>query len=128
MKQQKKIHRIYLDAELNLDSYTCNTELSHRILNVLRIKNNETLSIFNHREEYLATVSIDKKHVILNLTEKIINKDDESRTVTLGVSIVNMKLMDLIIQKSVELGVTNFSPIYTQEVNIKVKITSWIIG
>ena len=39
MKQQKKIHRIYLDAELNLDSYyNCNTELSHRILNVLRIK------------------------------------------------------------------------------------------
>ena len=120
MKQQKKIHRIYLDAELNLDSYTCNTELSHRILNVLRIKNNETLSIFNHRgEEYLATVSIDKKHVILNLTEKIINKDDESRTVTLGVSIVNMKLMDLIIQKSVELGVTNFSPIYTQRSQYK---------
>ena len=54
MKQQKKIHRIYLDAELNLDSYTCNTELSHRILNVLRIKNNETLSIFNHREKNIS--------------------------------------------------------------------------
>ena len=68
MKQQKKIHRIYLFDELKSDTYTCSIELSHRILNVLRIKNDETISVFNHkREEYLSTVSIDGKHVVLNL-------------------------------------------------------------
>ena len=120
MKQQKKIHRIYLSDEFKSDTYTCSIELSHRILNVLRIKNDETLSVFNHkRQEYLATVSNDGKHVILNLIEEIKIKNNDSRIITLGVSIINMKLMDLIIQKSVELGVTNFSPIYTQRSQYK---------
>ena len=120
MKQQKKIHRIYLSDEFKSDTYTCSIELSHRILNVLRIKNDETLSVFNHkRQEYLATVSNDGKHAILNLIEEIKIKNNDSRIITLGVSIINMKLMDLIIQKSVELGVTNFSPIYTQRSQYK---------
>ncbi len=120
MKQQKKIHRIYLATQFKSDRYTCSIDLSHRILNVLRIKNNETISIFNHkREECLSSVSIDGKQVILNLKEKIINKDNQTRIIRLGVSIINMKLMDLIIQKSVELGVTNFSPIYTKRSQYK---------
>ena len=129
MKQQKKIHRIYLANEFKSDKYTCSIDLSHRILNVLRIKNNETISIFNHKgQEYLAKVSIHGKCVILNLKEKIINKNNESRKIRLGVSVINMKLMDLIIQKSVELGVTNFSPIYTkrsQYKNVDKKMDHW---
>ena len=120
MKQQKKIHRIYLTTEFKSDRYTCSLDLSHRILNVLRIKNNETISIFNHkRQEYLSSVSINGKYVVLNLKEEVINKDNESRMIRLGVSIINMKLMDLIIQKSVELGVTDFSPIYTKRSQYK---------
>ena len=120
MKQQKKIYRIYLAADFKSANHICSIEVSHRILNVLRIKNNETLCVFNHkRQEYLATISIDGKHVVLNLKEEITNKDDKSKMITLGVSIVNMKLMDLIIQKSVELGVASFCPVYTQRSQYK---------
>ena len=49
MKQQKKIHRIYLATDLKSDVHRCSTDLSHRILNVLRIKNNEAISIFNNK-------------------------------------------------------------------------------
>ena len=129
MKQQKKIHRIYLARDLNSGQHKCSVDLSHRILNVLRIKNNETLSIFNHKgQEYLSKVSVDGKQVVLNLSEEIISSVNSTKIIRLCVSIINMKLMDLIIQKSVELGVTNFIPIYTQRSqykNVDKKMDHW---
>ena len=128
MKQQK-IHRIYLARDLKSGLHKCSVDLSHRILNVLRIKNNATLSVFNHKgQECLSTVSVDGKQVVLNLSEVITSGDNNSRMIRLCVSIINMKLMDLIIQKSVELGVTNFIPMYTQRSqykNVDKKLDHW---
>ena len=129
MKQQKKIHRIYLATDLKSDMHKCSMDLSHRILNVLRIKNNETISIFNNKgQECLSRVSIEGKQVILNLSKQIKSRINKSIIIRLCVSIINMKLMDLIIQKSVELGVTNFIPIYTQRSqykNVDKKLDHW---
>ena len=129
MKQQKKIHRIYLARDLKSNIHRCSVDLSHRILNVLRIKNNETISIFNHEgRECLCKVSIEGKQVVLNLSEDITSVVNKSKIIRLCVSIINMKLMDLIIQKSVELGVTHFIPIYTQRSqykNIDKKLDHW---
>ena len=129
MKQQKKIHRIYLASDLKSNIHRCSVDLSHRILNVLRIKNNETISIFNHeRQECLCKVSIEGKQVILNLSEEISSMVNKSKIIRLCVSVINMKLMDLIIQKSVELGVTHFIPIYSQRSqykNVDKKLDHW---
>ena len=129
MKQQKKIHRIYLATDFKSDVHRCSMDLSHRILNVLRIKNNETISIFNNKgQECLSRISIEKKRVVLNLSKEIKSEINTSKKISLCVSIINMKLMDLIIQKSVELGVTNFIPIYTlrsQYKNVDKKLDHW---
>ena len=129
MKQQKKIHRIYLATDFKSDVHRCSVDLSHRILNVLRIKNNETISIFNNKgQECLSRVSIEEKQVVLNLSKEIRSGIDRSKKISLCVSIINMKLMDLIIQKSVELGVTNLIPIYTQRSqynNVDKKLDHW---
>ena len=129
MKQQKKIHRIYLATDFKSDVHRCSMDLSHRILNVLRIKNNEAISIFNNKgQEYLSRVSIEEKQVVLNLSKEIKSGINKSKKINLCVSIINMKLMDLIIQKSVELGVTSFIPIYTQRSqykNVDKKLDHW---
>ena len=129
MKQQKKIHRIYLAIDFKSNVHRCSMDLSHRILNVLRIKNNEAISIFNNKgQECLSRVSIEDKQVVLNLSKEIKSGTDRSKKISLCVSIINMKLMDLIIQKSVELGVTNFIPIYTQRSqynNVDKKLDHW---
>ena len=129
MKQQKKIHRIYLAKDLKSNIHRCSMDLSHRILNVLRIKNNETISIFNHEgRECLCKVSIEGKQVVLNLSEDITSVVNKSKIIRLCVSVINMKLMDLMIQKSVELGVTHFIPIYTQRSqykNVDKKLDHW---
>ena len=129
MKQQKKIHRIYLATDLKSDMHKCSMDLSHRILNVLRIKNNEAVSIFNNKgQECLSRVSIEEKQVVLNLSKEIKSEINRPKKISLCVSIINMKLMDLIIQKSVELGVTSFIPIYTQRSqykNVDKKLDHW---
>ena len=129
MKQQKKIHRIYLATDFKSNVHRCSMDLSHRILNVLRIKNNETISVFNNKgQEYLSIVSIEEKQVVLNLSKEIKSEINTSKKISLCVSIINMKLMDLIIQKSVELGVTSFIPIYTQRSqykNVDKKLDHW---
>ena len=129
MKQQKKIHRIYLATAFKSDVHRCSMDLSHRILNVLRIKNNEAISIFNNKgQECLSRVSIEEKQVVLNLSKEIKSEINISKKISLCVSIINMKLMDLIIQKSVELGVTSFIPIYTQRSqykNVDKKLDHW---
>ena len=82
MKQQKKIHRIYLARDLKSNIHRCSMDLSHRILNVLRIKNNETISIFNHEErECLCKVSIEGKQVVLNLSEDITSVVNKSKII-----------------------------------------------
>ena len=129
MKQQKKIHRIYLATDFKSDVHRCSMDLSHRILNVLRIKNNEAVSIFNNKgQECLSRVSIEEKQVVLSLSKEIKSEINTSKKISLCVSIINMKLMDLIIQKSVELGVTSFIPVYTQRSqykNVDKKLDHW---
>ena len=49
--------------------------MSHRILNVLRIKNNDELIVFNHKmEQYLSCVSMIEKSVTVNFKEKLLIK------------------------------------------------------
>ena len=129
MKQQKKVHRIFIESELADNCFECPSEISHRIINVLRIKDNDELIVFNNkREQYLAHVSIVNKNVIINLKEKIFNQNESSKIVRLYISVINMKLMDLVVQKSVELGATDLYPIYTlrsQYKNVEKKIEHW---
>ena len=129
MKQQKKVHRLFVNSELKTDTYTCSNELSHRIINVLRIKENDELIIFNNqKDQYLCTLAFEKKIVTLIFKKSITPDVFLKKKISLAVSIVSMKIMDLIIQKSVELGVSDFHPVYTnrsQYKDISKKISHW---
>ena len=129
MKQQKKVHRLFVNSELKKYTHTCSNELSHRIMNVLRIKENDELIIFNNqKDQYLCTLTFEKKIVTLIFKKSITPDVFLKKKISLAVSIVSMKIMDLIIQKSVELGVSEFHPVYTnrsQYKDISKKISHW---
>ena len=129
MKQQNKIHRIYIDSEFSDDVHECSDDLTHRIINVLRIGNSEKLIIFNSKkEQYLCSIIKENNKVNLYLKEKISNKDKNAKNINLAISIVSMKIMDFIIQKCVELGVNSFYPVYTrrsQYNDVNKKINHW---
>ena len=129
MKQQKKVHRLFVNSELKKDTHTCSNELSHRIMNVLRIKESDELIIFNnHKNQYLCSLDFENKIVTLTFKKSIASDTFLKKNISLAVSIVSMKMMDLIIQKSVELGVNEFHPVYTnrsQYKDISKKISHW---
>tara|TARA_B100000035_G_scaffold265548_1_gene237944 strand:- start:37 stop:654 length:618 start_codon:yes stop_codon:yes gene_type:complete len=91
------------------------------------MKNDEKLSVFNNIGEYEAYLSIEGKKVSINLTKELPRVRCQNR-VCIAVSVINMKLMDMIIQKSVELGATDFYPVYTkrsQYKNVDKKVDHW---
>ena len=120
MKQQRKVHRLFVNSELKKDTHTCSNELSHRIMNVLRIKESDELIIFNnHKNQYLCSLNFENKIVTLTFKKSMDPDTFLKKKISLAVSIVSMKMMDLIIQKSVELGVNEFHPVYTNRSQYK---------
>ena len=130
MKQQRKIHRIYIESDFPNDSYKCTDLLAHRLLNVLRIRNKDEVIIFNHnKKQFLCNLEIDKNSIVfLKINHEIISKSYSQKNISLSVAIVSMNIMDLIIQKAVELGVNNFYPVYSkrsQYTDVSKKIDHW---
>lgn len=129
MKPQNKIHRIFLRIDFNKTKYVCPSDISHRILNVLRIKESEKLVIFNHKKEQCyASIKKENKKVIIIIENQFKDNQSMLKNIHLSVSVINMKNMDLIIQKAAELGVNEFYPIYTkrsQYSDVSKKIIHW---
>jgi Uncharacterized protein conserved in bacteria len=79
MLQQNKIHRVFLKNKIDIKKdITVNKDILNHIKNVLRIKNNQEIKIFNgDGREYLAGIRyIDKSFIISPQTEyrKILKK------------------------------------------------------
>lgn len=113
MSQQNKIHRIFLKNIIEISTpIILDKSTSNHIKNVLRIRNNEAIKIFNgDGKEYNAKVQDREKSTIVvpyKLSRKI-SKD--SHQIILAQCIPNYKAMDLAIQKSTELGIDQIIPI-----------------
>ncbi|MFD3157589.1 16S rRNA (uracil(1498)-N(3))-methyltransferase [Haloimpatiens sp. FM7330] len=91
------------------------------IYKVLRLSCGEKININNCLgKEYIAEIeSINKKQVIANIIEEIkINRESEIN-ITLFQGLPKASKMDLIVQKSTELGVKEITPIITKRVVVK---------
>ena len=108
--RQNKTHRIFIEDAINVGSQIkLNKNLYSRIHNVLRIRKNEKIIFFNgNGHDYMCSVSESDKSCI-NVEKKYANSANFNNT--LAISISNNKCMDLVIQKSVELGIESIMPI-----------------
>lgn len=99
------------------------SNLYHYLTNVLRVKKNEIISIFNEVEgEWEAIVKdVQKKHLILEVCQQ--RKTPDNRTpLKVGVPIIRPHLFELMISMGTQLGVTHFFPIefrYSQKFAFK---------
>ena len=88
MKQQKKVHRLFVNSELKTDTHTCSNELSHRIMNVLRIKESDELIIFNNnKNQYLCSLDFENKIVTLTFKKSMAPDTFLKKKISLAVSI-----------------------------------------
>ena len=104
--------RLFYPASLSLN---LNSKLdkfqSHYVNKVMRVKVNETFSLFNSNGEWEAKVKeIAKGMVEFTITKQIRHKEN-SKDVWLAFSPIRSNYFNFMIQKATELGVTKFLPI-----------------
>lgn len=117
-----RIPRIYQDQPLALDSsIELDTEAASHIGRVLRMSQGEQLSLFNgDGHDYLANIdSANKRHVLVTIISVIPNNSESPLNIHLGQVISRGDRMDFTIQKSVELGVTTITPLFSERCGVK---------
>ena len=101
------IKRIYTQHSLNSDNHiTLTSSQIHYLKNVLRIKINDYIRIFNGLDgEWLAKVqTIKKKEIDLILEKKIKDQNNSSR-IDIFFSPIKKDRINILVQKCTELGI-----------------------
>jgi len=115
-------HRFYTDIALNKNtSVELPPEAAHHCAQVLRYKVTDQLTVFNgDGYDYSATVSaIEKKRCQIRIDSKSFSNNESPLKIHLIQGIARGDKMDLIIQKAVELGVIEITPLFTERCNVK---------
>lgn len=115
-------HRFYTPIELQINqSLVLPKEASHHCVQVLRYHVDAELTLFNGDGfDYIARIeAIDNKQCRVKILSKNNPQNESPLSIHLFQGVAKGDKMDLIIQKSVELGVTDITPIFTVRSNVK---------
>lgn len=130
-----RLARIYQNSKLNVgQSAQLDSRAHNHIVNVLRSKPGDNLILFDGSgQEYNCIIaSCNKKQTIIKVIAAFSPQMESSLKIHLGQAISNGDRMDFAIQKSVELGVTEITPLKTDfcgfklsEERLEKKINHW---
>jgi 16S rRNA (uracil1498-N3)-methyltransferase len=109
-------HPMAINANLQLDD-----EAANHVGRVLRMQPDQALQLFNgDGNNYGATITeVSKKQVIVRITDVQANPVESPLQIHLGQAISRGDRMDFAIQKAVELGVTEITPLFTERCGVK---------
>ena len=116
------VARIYQPYPINIHtSFTLDEPASHHLARVLRVNKGDVLTLFNGRGgEYEAVIThIDKKSVHVNILSYSQREAESPLQIHLAQGIARGEKMDFIIQKAVELGIHQITPLMTERCNVK---------
>jgi 16S rRNA (uracil1498-N3)-methyltransferase len=117
-----RVSRIYQSSPLDVGmTVILDKHKSHYISHVLRLKTNDELIVFNGRGgEYSASIKAIEKHQVIVKVGDYSDVDLESPLhIHLAQGISRGERMDFALQKAVELGVKEITPLVTQRCNVK---------
>ena len=97
------------------------TGQAHYLYNVLRRKNGDAVRLFNAKHgEWLASLQdLGKKSGNAHLTEQLKRQPEQQRQIHLLFAPIKKHRMDWLVEKAVELGVTDFHPVITQNTEVR---------
>lgn len=116
------ISRIYQPLSLATNTTVSLEEKgSHHLARVLRAKVGDMVTLFNGKGgEYTAIIKqIDKKHVLVDITQFSPKEVESPLEIYLAQGIARGEKMDFIVQKAVELGVKKIIPLVTERCNVR---------
>lgn len=120
--------RIYLDTQALAqaapgDVIELPDAQAHHVARVMRRRVGDVLSLFDgHGHEWRATLTcVDRKRVEAALDAPVTPVAESPLAVHLGQAISKGDRMDIAIQKSVEMGVSEITPLYTERGDVRLK-------
>ena len=130
-----RIPRIYLPLDLNsTEPLRLTDHAFQHTVKVLRLKLESKIIVFDGKgNEYYASLSeVNKKNAFIKVEDLIENNSESKLNIHLGLGVSKGERMDFAIQKAVELGVTEITPLFTEhcvvnldEKRIKKRLLHW---
>jgi 16S rRNA (uracil1498-N3)-methyltransferase len=124
-----RISRIYYPGELITDKHVVLTDdATNHVANVLRAKVGQAVVMFNgDGNEYSAHLTeVAKRKVVASIDSKLSISIESPLQIHLGQGISRGDRMDWVIQKSVELGVHEITPLITERCGVKLSTDRWL--
>lgn len=116
-----RIHRFYVAQALSINqTLLLSDEVTHHI-KVLRIRIGETVCLFNgNGSDYFAQLQqLNRQQAEMKVLTEEANLCESPLSVHLAQAIARGEKMDWVIQKSTELGVSEITPLLTENCNVK---------
>ncbi len=121
-KNYFKLPRLF-SAEILKDKETIclNQNQSHYLKNVMRRSIDDEIRVFDGENgEWLASIKeLSKKSALINLIKQLKPQPTQNRIIRFVFSPIKKNRMDWMIEKMVELGVTDFQPVLYQNTEIR---------
>ena len=117
-----KLPRLFCTQPLqDNDSVILGTEQTHYLKNVLRLKPDSQIRLFDGQSgEWLGQIKhISKKDTAVTLEKKIADQPITENFSGLIFTPIKKQRLDMMIEKAVELGITDFYPVLTQNTEIR---------
>lgn len=118
-----RISRFYLDAPLTQGEQLLDGDLAHYIGRVLRLGPGAQVQIFNGSgEEWPGEIlEASKRQVRLALAQPVAGMPESPLQIHLGQAVSRGERMDWAIQKAVELGVSQITPLFTERCEVRLQ-------
>ncbi|WP_018983260.1 16S rRNA (uracil(1498)-N(3))-methyltransferase [Salinimonas chungwhensis] len=123
-----RIPRFYHPDSITLDEeFPLHPDAAHHASTVLRIKANQPVVLFNgDGNEYSGQIiSVARKEVMVEMDACLSVSTESSLPLHLAQGISKGDRMDTVLQKSVELGVTDITPLLTARCTVKLDPKRW---
>ena len=116
----------YFSNELNNKYFTLQNEDIHHIKNVMRMNERDKIEIVYKNNLYIACIEDINKNIKIKYLEQIPTTDSKIPKITIIIPYLKEQKLDIIFQKSTELGINKFIVIPME--HAQVKITSEIFN
>ena len=112
--------RLFFSESLSLNfNAKLDKSQSHYVNKVMRVKENETLSLFNSSGEWEAKIKEISKGIVEFIIIKQLRQKNNEKDIWLAFSPIKSNYLNFMIQKATELGVTKFIPVITNRTIVR---------
>lgn len=112
--------RLFFPENLSLNlTAKLDKSQSHYVNKVMRVKVNETFSLFNESVEWEAKIKEISNGIVGFIITKQLRQKENSKEIWLAFSPIKSNYFNFMIQKATELGVTKFIPIITDRTIVR---------